>query len=130
MNKYRRHKIFNPGWNGVDKFDEWDLALLELYEPITVRGDSKARAACLPHPNDKNFAAGTNFVLSGWGTMLCDGGECKPTQLQRVTVPAVTNAKCKEALGSYFMSESMLCAGNIEYGGVGNCQGDSGGSFK
>ena len=66
----RRHKIFNPGWNGVDKFDEWDLALLELYEPITVRGDSKARAACLPHPNDKNFAAGTNFVLSGWHAFL------------------------------------------------------------
>ena len=104
---------------------DWDYALLELSDPIKLTGNSKARAACLPDPNDKDFAAGTNFVVSGWGRL--SSGGVSPSRLHHVTVPAVTDARCKQAYGANRISPRMHCAGNIKDGGVDSCQGDSGG---
>jgi len=106
---------------------DYDYALLELAKPIKLTGDSKARAACLPDPSDENFAAGTKFVVSGWGRRGLDGNLNRPDgKLHHVTVPAVTDAQCRQAYGAR-LTARMHCAGNIQNGGVDSCQGDSGG---
>jgi len=128
MDNATRHNIkkihIHPNYRtnqSMRKWD-WDYALIELSEPIQLTGDSKARAACLPDPNDKDFAEGTKFVVSGWGDLESNGWG--PRKLHHVTVPAVTDAQCKRV---YDITPRMHCAGNMEDGGVGSCQGDSGG---
>ena len=94
--------------------------MLELMNPIKISGKSKAKAVSLPETTDINFSPGTNFTVSGGGK-LCE--RCNsPSKLQHVTVPFVSD--CGKA---YDLTPSMLCAGNIEDGGIDSCQGDSGG---
>ena len=96
--------------------------MLELMTPIKITGKSKAKAVSLPETTDVNFSPGTNFTVSGWGA-LCE--RCNsPSKLHHVTVPFVSDSDCGKA---YDLTPSMLCAGNIEDGGIDSCQGDSGG---
>ena len=44
----------NNLWN--HKSLQFDFALLELEEPISLSGTSMARAACLPGPDDTDFS--------------------------------------------------------------------------
>ena len=98
--------------------------MLELMTPIKITGNSKAKAVSLPETTDINFSPGTNFTVSGWGK-LCE--RCNsPTKLHHVAVPAVSDSECGKA---YDLTPSMLCAGNIEDGGIDSCQGDSGGKI-
>lgn len=60
---------------------------------------------------------------TGWGR-LSEGG-LKPTYLQQVAVPLVSQKQCAKIYHSSIDS-SMLCAGVVE-GGKDACQGDSGG---
>lgn len=65
--------------------------------------------------------------MSGWGNTN-ENGIFLPNHLKKVSVPAVSNAVCKEAYeDNYLVKESMLCTGDMENGGIGSCQGDSGG---
>lgn len=63
------------------------------------------------------------FWVTGWGALSENGNS--PDLLQKVEVPFVDNAKCKQ---TYFglNEQQMLCAG-YEEGGKDACQGDSGG---
>ena len=47
-----------------------------------------------------------------------------PSILQKVTVPFVDEATCKDAYGSSSITDGMICAGRK---GKDSCQGDSGG---
>ena len=71
------------------------------------------------------ISAGTDLVVSGWGT-LSYGGQA-PEKLMEVTVPFVTNEVCNssEAYGGQ-VQDTEMCAGFKE-GGKDSCQGDSGG---
>ena len=98
--------------------------MLELMTPIKITGKSKAKAVSLPETTDVNFSPGTNFTVSGWGA-LCE--RCNsPSKLQYVTVPAILDSKCREA---YDITPRMICAGNVEDGGIDSCKGDSGGKL-
>ena len=109
---------------------DYDYAIIEVIEPIKLTGHSKARAACLPdQTKDINFPHGTEFVVSGWGRLKYKGWT--PAKLHHVTVHAISDAKCKtkQKYKTYF-SERMHCAGNLQNGGFGTCNGDSGGKVQ
>jgi len=81
-------------------------------------------SACLPDGDD--VAAGSECVITGWGTLSAGGRQ--PDILQEGKVSVVANNNC----GSYSSSQiddSMLCAqGLTDNGGIVDaCQGDSGG---
>jgi trypsin len=90
-----------------------DWALLKLAEPVDVE------------PIALGTEAGEFDVLetAGWG----DTGEGFPTTAQWVEVPFVSDTDCEAAYPDEVDAASMLCAGDLENGGVDSCQGDSGG---
>ena len=61
--------------------------------------------------------------FSGFGTLSSGGSLAKV--LMQVSVPIVSQTKCKRAYGSS-IHDSMVCAG-LDKGGKDSCQGDSGG---
>jgi len=124
------HQIKNvnnhPNYNN-NAYD-YDYSIFELWDPIVLTGSSKARAACLPDSGDTNFAAGTNFVVSGWGALKAGGNS--PTVLHHVSVPLVRDETCAYLYRNmYPITPRMICAGNVEDGKIDSCQGDSGGPF-
>ncbi|XP_076057511.1 trypsin-1-like [Oratosquilla oratoria] len=103
-----------------EDYDTWtvsnDISLLKLAEPLTMNDYVKAI------PLETKIASG-NCKVTGWGA-LTEGGS-SPSVLQWVTVPIVSDKKCREAYGSSEILDSMLCAGGD--GKKDSCQGDSGG---
>ena len=72
---------------------------------------------------DKQNISYVIFLLSGFGTTSSGGSS--PSVLMQVSVPIVSQKKCKETYGSS-LHDSMVCAG-LDKGGKDSCQGDSGG---
>ncbi|XP_018324127.1 trypsin alpha-like isoform X2 [Agrilus planipennis] len=70
---------------------------------------------------NRKVAAGTLAVVSGWGYLAGGDNDTAPIQLQKVTLPVVSNNECPEVI-----NESQLCAGN-ESEIQSSCFGDSGG---
>ena len=104
----------------------YDFVIIKLSERITL-GDT-AIHACLPTEElDDDYLFGKTLRVSGWGRL--DYGGSPPMVLNQVDVPFVSNDVCKEKYvdSGWTIDESMMCAGNIENGSVGACQGDSGG---
>ena len=94
-----------------------DISLLKLGSSLSF--DSYVDA--IPIPSQGQSFTGIALV-SGWGT-LTEGGET-PTVLQKVEVPIVSDADCRDAYGVDEVLDSMICAGEA---GHDSCQGDSGG---
>jgi secreted trypsin-like serine protease len=91
-----------------------DWALLKLDEPVDVE----------PIPlNADPEAELETLETAGWGDT---GGEF-PTVAQWVEVPFVSDEDCEAAYPDEVDAQTMLCAGDLENGGVDSCQGDSGG---
>jgi trypsin len=91
-----------------------DWALLKLDEPVDVE----------PVPlNTDPEAELETLETAGWGDT---GGEF-PTVAQWVEVPFVDDEACESAYPGEVDAQTMLCAGDLENGGVDSCQGDSGG---
>jgi len=96
----------------------YDLALIELADPIKMRPE--ARAAFLPDGSE-SFQSVPRFIASGWGRRnLTDGGS---KVLRSVTIPWVPDVKCHKA---YPQTKDVICAGDFETGAIGGCKGDSG----
>jgi len=108
-------------------YDSWtvenDICLLELETPATL--GSKVGTISLPSQNEE-YDAGTECTVTGWGT-TSEGGSLASV-LQKVTVPVVSDADCRDAYGQNDIADSMICAG-LDKGGKDSCQGDSGGPF-
>jgi len=113
-------------------YDDWtvvnDICVLELAEKANLESEV---IATIEVPEDmEEYEAGTECVCTGWGATK-ENGEVAEI-LQKVTVPMVSDAVCREAYGQDHFGEekiqdSMLCAGFMEEGGKDSCQGDSGG---
>ena len=93
-----------------------DIALLKLQFPLAM--DNYVQPIVLPAQEQDTTG---DCVVSGWGT-TAEGGS-SPSYLMKVTVPVVSDAKCRDA---YDIDDSNICAGYDE-GGKDACQGDSGG---
>ncbi|PRY59711.1 serine protease [Glycomyces artemisiae] len=100
-------------WNDPVEFaNDWALLLLEEeldVEPIDLAAD--------PEVYDV-------LETAGWGNL---GDDTYPTAAQWVEVPFVTDADCQAAYPGEVDAQTMLCAGDLEHGGVDSCDGDSGG---
>lgn len=91
-----------------------DWALLLLDEPVD------AEPIELNH-DPEEFGA---LETAGWGA---NEAGVFPTVAAWVEVPFVDDDDCAEAYPGEFDDETMLCAGDLENGGVDACTGDSGG---
>ncbi|RXG57915.1 Chymotrypsinogen 2 [Armadillidium vulgare] len=66
-------------------------------------------------------------VVTGWGYITESGP--KSDILQKLTVPVVSDDKCRTYYGKNKIADSMICAGYSE-GGKDSCRGDSGGPLN
>ena len=105
---------------------DYDYSILELTEPISLSGNSKARAACLPAATDTIFDQiyEKNFTVSGWGALSQGGSTSKV--LHHVTVPWVsdegltTNADMFDFSGGKIID--LLPISSIECGSTVACR--------
>jgi len=115
-------KIVHPKYNFFTY--EYDLALLKLDKRVDFQDN--IIPICLPGNND--LLIGETGIVAGWGR-LSEGGQL-PSILQYVSVPIVSNEKCKSMFlraGRHeVIPEIFMCAG-YDLGGRDSCQGDSGG---
>ena len=111
-----------------EDYDSWtvsnDIAILVL-EGNADFSSSKIGSIRLPSEGEE-YPAGTMCTVSGWGT-LSEAGSLSEV-LMKVTVPVVSDDKCREAYGQDEIFDSSLCAG-FDQGGKDHCQGDSGGAL-
>ncbi|XP_031781530.1 trypsin-1, partial [Nasonia vitripennis] len=102
----------------------YDIALLKLEKPLVY--DESVQPIALPKASSD---VDGEVVLSGWGS-VSSSGMGTPDILQKVKLPVVDLATCKEALerlvGPSPLHESNVCTGPLT-GGVSACSGDSGG---
>jgi secreted trypsin-like serine protease len=103
-----------------DSFDRSTMAndwsLIKLASPI-----SGAETVPLADADTKDWGT---LTVAGWGTTESGAGS---QDLLHVDVPYITDAECTGAYGAEFDASTMICAGDLENGGVDSCQGDSGG---
>ncbi|KAG1694124.1 Plasma kallikrein [Nymphon striatum] len=101
-----------------------DLALFKLSRPVNLGADGKfINTVCLPEYGDFD---GENCIATGWGVTRF-GGRKRPSVLQKIHVPIISNKNCSDAYGYIRkISKGMMCAGHKD-GGFGVCVGDSGG---
>jgi secreted trypsin-like serine protease len=101
-----------PGYPASDA----DWALIKLASPIQL---PTLKLATTP-----KFNNGT-FTIVGWGRDR-EGGNSQ-RYLRKAPVPFVSDAACRRAYGGGFVAAKMICAGDLQNGGIDTCQGDSGG---
>lgn len=117
-------KIEFSGYSDASKGK--DIALLQLSSPLDLSGPN---ARAIPIVTEQLAATltapGVVATVSGWGTLASDGNS--PDNLQRVSVPIITNAKAQSAYSQETITDDQLPAGDMVNGGKDSCQGDSGG---
>ncbi|KAG7165584.1 trypsin-1-like [Homarus americanus] len=106
-----------------ENFDDFnlynDIGLLKLSEPLNF--NEYVSAIDLP---EREYTATGDCILTGWGSLSENGKS--PDILQKVTIPIMTDEKCRADYSQTDILDNMICAG-YEGGGKDACQGDSGG---
>ena len=116
-----RH-VDHPGYSSNSH--NHDVAIVHLNQPVQI--GTRAAPACLPDSTlAGSFLDDKTMSVSGWGR-ICSGCTLAPA-LKVVDVPGVSNAVCRQRYGH--ITDQMLCAGELENGGIDSCQGDSGGKL-
>ncbi|XP_076048102.1 trypsin-1-like [Oratosquilla oratoria] len=95
-----------------------DIALLHLGTPL------KLNDYVQPIPLETSEVVG-DCVITGWGSLAEQGPF--PGKLMKVTVPAISDVKCREAYGEKIV-DSMMCTGGD--GGKDACNQDAGGPLS
>ena len=113
----------HPGYDDETLAD--DVALLRLERAATV-GSAVALATAA---DAALFAPGVLATVAGWGSTLGlpPGTPEYPYELREVRLPIVSDGDCAAAYGEDFILPDMICAGDLQFGGVDSCYGDSGG---
>ncbi|MFI0466792.1 MULTISPECIES: S1 family peptidase [Saccharopolyspora] len=100
-----------------DAAQGFDVSVLTLEAPVQEAPIELATA------DDPGYAPDSQATILGWGNTT-EGGQ-QADNLQKATVPVVSDETCSGAYGEY-NKDAMVCAG-VPEGGVDTCQGDSGG---
>jgi|tagenome__1003787_1003787.scaffolds.fasta_scaffold20816314_1 secreted trypsin-like serine protease len=94
-----------------------DWALIKLAKPLDL--------PTIPATTDASLNSGT-FTIMGWGANREGGAQQR--YLLKAQAPFVDDTPCGAAYrNDDFEGPKMLCAGDLQRGGVDTCQGDSGG---
>jgi secreted trypsin-like serine protease len=107
-----------PGYHYATSGDDW--ALIRLERPLNL--------PTLPLTPDGRYNSGT-FTIMGWGATSEDSSD-QQRYLRTAQVRFISDSTCDNAYGSSgngIVRSDMICAGDIDNGGVDSCQGDSGG---
>jgi len=130
--------VVHPRFQFSPAADRYDVAVLRLDRP--VRYAPHIAPICLPEIG-RDPSPGTQAYVAGWGALIPEDvtgplisilvPEVKrPSVLQVVNVPVITNDKCErwhnDAGIQVKIWPEMVCAGYRE-GGKDSCKGDSGG---
>lgn len=108
-------------YQSPQRFDN-DIALIHLATPAP-KGTKLVK---LVQPEQlAGVAVGANLTVIGWGTTSA-GGSISDV-LRQVTVPYIDTQVCKGLPRYSSVSDNMICAGDLQNGGIDSCQGDSGG---
>jgi len=113
--------VMHPQYDTVTL--ENDIVLIKLATPFNL-SSPVVKPVGLPLQM-ADTPVGTRTVVAGWGNLQA-GDPNRPDRLQKVTVPVVSDATCRESYGPTDMFDSFICAGYNE-GGLDACNGDSGG---
>jgi len=115
--------VLHPLYNSLRSFSH-DVSLLKLDFPVDYA--PHIQPVCLPHPGDDFL--GVLATVTGWGRL--EFREDRPTLLQHVEIPLISNSKCESMFDTQRTPEKiipqMMCAAT-EDGRKDACQGDSGG---
>jgi secreted trypsin-like serine protease len=95
----------------VDLANDW--ALLKLDESLDIEPIDVGT-------EPEEFAT---ITTAGWG----ETGSGYPTVARWVEVPFIDDETCEDAYPGKVDAQTMLCAGDLENGGIDSCDGDSGG---
>jgi secreted trypsin-like serine protease len=103
-----------------------DIALIHLTRPAAAT----AKIVNLIAPAELSLLStatteGKKSTVVGWGTTR-EGGSVSDV-LRQVDVPLITNASCKAQPQYSGVTDNMICAADLNAGGIDSCQGDSGG---
>uniref|UniRef100_UPI00398F78A9 hyaluronan-binding protein 2-like n=1 Tax=Pristiophorus japonicus TaxID=55135 RepID=UPI00398F78A9 len=116
--------IAHPDYQETDNALINDIALVKLKNVggQCTKETKYVKTACLP---DVVLPLTTKCYISGWGTTESGNGS---KYLLDTSVKLISQRSCNKST-SYngALDMSMICAGNLEQGGVDSCQGDSGG---
>jgi len=130
--------VVHPRFQFSPAADRFDVAVLRLDRP--VRYAPHIAPICLPEVG-RDPSPGTQAYVAGWGALIPEDvtgplisilvPEVKrPSVLQVVNVPVITNDKCERWHNDQGIRvkiwPEMVCAGYRE-GGKDSCKGDSGG---
>lgn len=112
VSKIYQHPKFNASTM------DYDVSIIELKTPLNF--SEAIQPIVLPSSGD-SLEAGTLCVVSGWGTN--DSSIWKPVDhLQAVSVPVVDGDECQRLYGSRVITDRMICAGFVDFGGKDSCQ--------
>nr|AFK11277.1 hyaluronan-binding protein 2 [Callorhinchus milii] len=103
-----------------------DIALMKLksVSGYCANETKYVKTACLPD-GDTDLPLNSECYISGWGTTEF-GTYSK--HLLFASVKLISQRSCNKRVSyNQILDRGMLCAGNLEEGGVDSCQGDSGG---
>jgi secreted trypsin-like serine protease len=107
-----------PGFRDATRGDDWAV----------IRLDRALDLPLLPLVTDGSYDSGT-FTVVGWGGTR-EGSGRQQRRLREAQVDHVPDDVCaatyREA-GHRVVVDEMICAGDLDHGGVDSCQGDSGG---
>ncbi|XP_076299621.1 modular serine protease-like [Lasioglossum baleicum] len=113
-------------YNGMFGFYKADIAILEVTVPF-VFSTTLLKPICLDYPNNILFSNMSGRVAGFGRTALGESSFF----LQTITVPYISNEKCKEASKTYesenYITYDKFCAGYTNGSAV--CNGDSGGGL-
>ena len=119
-------RSLHPDWNGATT--EYDFAILGLSEDAGI--GERVLPVCLPSADlGGSVLDDKTMTVSGWGATTADASGSTDVLL-KVDVPGISNAVCQEKYADYgenAITDSMMCAANLDSGGVDACPGDSGG---
>ncbi|XP_065223073.1 trypsin-7-like [Planococcus citri] len=121
-----RHPGFN--WSSSDN----DIAILKLERTISFN-TPKIQPACLPSSENENYAGYFGTVI-GWGSNDERTSLSTTNKMRKVEVPIIPTGHCRMNYiygnSSHSVTDNMMCAGYLYFGGKGACKGDSGGPLQ
>jgi len=104
-----------------------DVGIIPLEEPVPL--SKNVRLSCLPErrSGDIDYLAGRMATVTGWGKTSDRARGAPNVPNYARDRPIITNAKCKETYG-ISINDGNICIDTT--GGIGVCNGDSGGPLN